>query len=453
MNPQPPRSLQLRLSLWLSLVILGVALVAGAYAFAQAFHDAIEAQDDQLDQIARVVARERSAPAIAAAVRGDEDDDDARIAIQVLPPKGSGLPVPPGGLRQLAADVPDGLQTVRVGDHDWRVVVTALRAGERLAVGQRTEVRDELASAGAWHTVTPLLLLIPTLALLVALLVRGTLKPLRARAAEIDARDDHDLTPVASEQLPREILPFVVAINRLLARVARDMQKQQRFIADAAHELRSPVAALTLQAESIASATTPDDAAQRLATLRSGLQRTRQLLEQLLSMARSQAPAQAAPPCASVHRTVRLVLEDLMPLAEAKAIDLGVQGSIDAVLEVSEVDLSTLVNNLVGNAIRYTPVGGRVDVSLHGSPGEPTLWVEDTGPGIAEAERERVFDAFYRGLGSGEVGSGLGLAIVGTIARRIGARIRLGPSGIEGAAPGLRISVTFKPQVAVTKVT
>ncbi len=444
------RSLQFRLSLWLSLVILLVALVAGALSFSQAFREAIESQDDQLGQIAALLERQRLAPAPAVTSSKLKDEDaDARIVIQALRPSGGGATIPPGELRGLSADLPDGLQTVRAADDSWRVFVKTLQSGERLAVSQRTEFRDHLAIASAWRSVTPLLLLIPILLLLVGLLVRGTLKPLRARAVEIDTRAEQDSSPVASDDLPTEIRPFVVAINRLLLRVAQSIQAQQRFVADAAHELRSPVAALMLQAERIESATTPLEVAERLAPLRAGLRRTQLLLNQLLSLARSQTPGTVAQQQVSIQRVVRQVLEELMPLADAKQIDLGVRGDLEAGLVVPEIDLSTLVKNLVENAIWYTPAGGRVDLSLHSDPATPEemmLWVEDTGPGIPEAERQRVFDPFYRVLGSGAGGSGLGLSIVSMIAQRIGGRINLGPSSIEGAAPGLRVSVTFRGQ-------
>ena len=444
------QSLQFRLSLWLSLVILVVALVAGALSFAQAFREAIESQDGQLGQIAALLERQRLAPVPALTVGKPPDDDaDARIVVQALRPSVASASMPQSELHGLSAELPDGLQTVRTANDSWRVFVKTLPSGERLAVGQRTEFRDHLASASAWQAVVPLLLLIPILLLLVGLLVRGALKPLKTRAAEIDARAEQDSSPVTSDDLPAEIRPFVVAINRLLLRVAQSIQAQQRFVVDAAHELRSPVAALMLQAERIESAATPLDVAERLSTLRAGLKRTQLLLNQLLSLARSQAPGTLARQQVSIEHVVRQVLGELMPLADAKHIDLGVQGDLEAGIMVSEVELGTLIKNLVENAIWYTPIGGRVDLSLHCDPAiaqEMTLRVEDTGPGIPEAERERVFDPFYRVPGGGAGGSGLGLSIVRVIAQRIGGQVSLGPSGIQGAAPGLRVSITFRGQ-------
>jgi two-component system OmpR family sensor kinase len=204
------------------------------------------------------------------------------------------------------------------------------------------------------------------------------------------------------------------------------MESQRRFIADAAHELRSPLTALSLQAERLADAEMSTPARERLTVLRQGIERGRNLLDQLLTLARARSAAELPKSLISIQSIYRRVLEDLMPLAEAKHIDIGVEGAQDAQVLVSEVDAIAVVRNLVDNAIRYTPEGGRVDLSVAMGEGHAVLRIEDTGPGIPLAERDRVFDPFYRTLGSEQVGSGLGLSIVQTIARRIGADIRLG---------------------------
>lgn len=166
-------------------------------------------------------------------------------------------------------------------------------------------------------------------------------------------------------------------------------------------------------------------ARERLTVLRRGIERDRSLLDQLLTLARVRSAADLPQSPVSVQRIYRRVLEDLMPLAGAKHIDIGVEGTEDAKVRVSEFDMIAVVKNLVDNAIRYTPEGGRVDLSVRVSEGSVELCIRDNGPGIPLAERERVFDPFYRALGSEQIGSGLGLSIVQTIAHRIGAEIRL----------------------------
>jgi two-component system OmpR family sensor kinase len=223
-----------------------------------------------------------------------------------------------------------------------------------------------------------------------------------------------------------------VAINRLLARVAQSMTAQRRFVADAAHELRSPLTALSLQAERLGEADLSGAARDRLIALRCGIERSRNLVNQLLSLARAQAAGDDPPSSVSVQLVYRRVLEDLMPLAEAKHIDIGVDGEQDVHVRMSEADLLAVVKNLVDNAIRYTPDGGRVDLSVNAAEDRAVLQIKDSGPGIPLAERERVFDPFYRAPGSDDVGSGLGLSIVKAISDRVGAEIRLSFSDEPG---------------------
>jgi two-component system OmpR family sensor kinase len=231
-----------------------------------------------------------------------------------------------------------------------------------------------------------------------------------------------------------------MAINRMLGRMGKAMDTQRRFVADAAHELRSPLTALSLQAERLAEADMSDEARKRLGDLRQGIRRGRSLLEQLLALARAQSSAESPAAPVSIQDMYRRVLEDLMPMAEAKQIDIGVEGREDAQVWVGALDMTTLLRNLVDNAIRYTPEGGRIDLSVSVAKGEAVLRVEDTGPGIGLVERDRVFDPFYRTLGNEQSGSGLGLSIVQAIARRIGANIRLGFSDAEKQT-GLRVDL------------
>ena len=303
-------------------------------------------------------------------------------------------------------------------------------------------MRDEIARESALRTLIPFAILVPILLFLVGGVIRKMFKPLKKMASDLDQRSEQDLREIADTQLPAEIHPFVVAINRLLSRVTQSMAMQRRFVADAAHELRSPLTALSLQAERLEAADMSPQARERLASLRNGIQRTRSLLAQLLTLARVQESSHGQSEKVSVQHVFRQVLEDLMPLADAKNIDLGVVSEVDANVMAQEMDLKTLVKNLVGNAICYTPDGGQVNLSVRTSDSSVILQVDDTGPGIPEEERDRVFDPFYRVLGNEEMGSGLGLSIVQTIANRIGAEISLGYSN-EQTRSGLCVRVAF----------
>lgn len=425
-------SLRLRLSLWLALAISCMAVLAGAFAFYSAFQQAHELQDDMLRQVAALADRHQlAAPAKNGA--DEHTDNDNKVFVQPLGTHAAGE-------LALPADLPDGLQTVRADGETYRVMVLGGH-GQRLAVAQETSVRDETARDSALLTLIPFLILVPVLLLVVADLVRKVFRPVLDAAAAVDARTEQDLQPIGSAALPSEVRPFADAINRLLARVRLAMDEQRRFIADAAHELRTPLTALSLQAERLATTSLPAEAQSRLTTLRQGIERGRGLLDQLLSMARVQEPSDAAQTqTISIRHIYRQVLEDLLPLAEAKQIDIGVIDGSDLQIFASAIDLGTLVKNLVDNAIRYTPQGGRIDlsVSLRGTTG--ILAVEDSGPGIAEAERNRVFDPFYRILGSDQEGSGLGLAIVHVICTRMGGTVNLAYTD-AARGTGLRVEV------------
>jgi two-component system OmpR family sensor kinase len=429
-------SLQFRLQLRLGLLILGAAAIASALAFGAAYDEAHELQDDLLRQIGAMFDRQHlPAPDIGTGEKPPDSDDESRVLVQLLTP---GRAAHAGG-PQLPAGLPDGLQTVRIGGEVFRVFVRTMSSGERIGIAQEVGLRNEIARGGALRTLAPILILVPVLLLAAADLVRKVFRPIRRLAAEVDQRREVELHPVPASALPAEVRPFVVAMNGLLDRIDQAMKAQRRFVADAAHELRSPMTALGLQAEALAATELPVDAQGRLATLRRGIERSRNLLEQMLALAQAQSPTPGSPAPVSLHRVFRDVIQDLLPLAEAKAIDLGVVGSQDAQLNASEHDLVALVRNLTNNAVRYSPPGGRVDLSISFTDGSVVVQVEDGGPGVPLEERERVFEPFYRLPGTEEIGSGLGLSIVRAIAERLGGHVVLADS--SHTPTGLTVSV------------
>ncbi len=447
-------SLQLRLSLWLTVAILAVAALAGVLSFAAALDEANELQDETLRQVSKMYARGHvPAP--------NEPDpfsagDKERVVVQLLSAKPSdSAAIPLDTIPGRLAALPDGIHSQTVNGTAYRMLLATLPSGERLAVAQDAAVRDESAREGALRTLLPFLIVLPVLLIVVAVLVRRLFQPMALLAREIDQRDqrsEQDLQELATHGLPAEVRPFVVAINRLLARVAQAMQAQRRFVADAAHELRSPLTALSLQAESLAgslaAAELPPPALERLAALRLGIERSRVLLNQMLALARAQSPLPAPPAPVPLQRIFRRVLEDLYPLAEQKNLDIGMAEGADVAVLADEIDLLVLVKNLVDNAIRYTPAGGRIDLrALDGGPA-PRLQVSDSGPGIPPEQRQRVFDPFFRTLGNEHAGSGLGLSIVATVAARLGAQLQLDWSD-PAAASGLQVTVVFPPHPAL----
>ena len=434
-------TLKFRLSLGLSLAVILTGIVGGLFAFRSAYEEAHEAQDDQLRHIADLFDQDHL-PAKNDSMTEPltHSDEDSRFFIKLLSPPSSS-PATVASDWVLPLDLKKGMHTIRVGDHAYRVWVKPLDNDFKLAVAQSTDVRDEIAQDDAQHALLPFLVLLPGLLIAIAFMVRSAFKPVAHLTREIDLRRDVDLHPIEEQGLPAEISPFIKAINHLLKRISDSMEIQQRFIAAAAHELRSPLAAMVIQSERLAQAPMSDVAQERLRTLVQGLERSRGLVEQLLTLARAQADSPLPAERVSVQRVFRRVLEDAWPLAEQKKIDIGLIDENDQTLEVSEADLTILIKNLVENSIRYTPEGGRIDLSVSRQDANCVIAVEDNGRGIPADEREPVLEPFYRMLDTGHLGSGLGLAIVKSLMDRWQGTLRL--LDATQFDSGLRVELVF----------
>jgi signal transduction histidine kinase len=290
-------------------------------------------------------------------------------------------------------------------------------------------VRRELARAHALRTMLPVMVLLPLLAAALWFGAERALRPLSMVARELHARDPALLSPLPEERRDDEILPLVRALNDLLRRLSAALDEQRTFVADAAHELRSPLTALKLQLqllERAADTTTRSEAGARLAT---GIERASRLVEQLLALARNEPDTgeQTFAPL-QLGEVVREAIAEVVPLADARGVELGLEAD-DGVSVRGDADaLRILARNLADNGVRYTPRDGRVDVSVRRDDGEAVIEVADTGPGVPVADRVRVFDRFFRRRAGDESGSGLGLAIVKAIAERHHGRVELGES-------------------------
>ena len=425
MKPAP--SLRLRLAASLTLTTLLVALVAGIAAYHAIHAEANDYQDDILRQTAVLIDPHNPPP------RADLDDDN-RIDIEAVARTGRYG-------RFLGKNPGDGYHDLRRHDRPYRAYIHTYPGGERLALIQDTESRDQIASASAWHAILPLLLLVPILALTSLYTIHRALRPVRRLTRDIEARADDDLSPLADDGVPQEMRGIIHATNRLLARIDATLRREKRFIADAAHELRTPMTALTLQAERLAPHTHEPAARAQLDTLRAGIRRTATLLEQLLLLARSQHHENRAPAMSRVQDAYRQVIETLLPLADRKHSDLGIATDADATLPLPAAELYTLSKNLADNALRYSPPCSRIDLDLAVAADAITLIVEDNGPGIAADERARVLDPFYRKLGSDEEGTGLGLAIVKSLCDKHGAVLTL--KDAQNYPHGLRVEIRF----------
>jgi signal transduction histidine kinase len=331
------------------------------------------------------------------------------------------------------AGLSEGLHTVDWNGHSWRVLVSIVPEGGRVAVAQQTEVRDEIARHSAARTLIPLLVLMPVLIVLVRQVVARALSPVAKLARHVDTHAMAYAANLPDVDIPSEIEPFVRSIRRLLGELTGALAHQQRFVANAAHELRSPVAALQLQVANVERVLTEGPARERLATLQNGIARMQHLLEQLLSMARSEAPAAHDMAPVALSEVAKEVIATLVPQAQAKGVDLGMDRCEAGVcVQATPVDLATLLHNVAENAIKYGASGTAVTLSIYAEQDDAVILVVDDGPGIAAEHLPRVFEPFYRVAPAGESGSGLGLSIVAAIAKRLGGRLTL-TSGGRGA--------------------
>jgi len=334
-----------------------------------------------------------------------------------------------------------GFSTVTTPEGRWRVF--GVQAVTRvIQVAQPLSVRERRAAELALQTLKPFALLLPVLALLIWVAVGLALEPLQRLTAQVKARRVDALDALPGERLPDEVQPLVMALNELLGRLRAALERERAFMADAAHELRTPLTALHLQMGMLARASSEGEREAAMSTLAAGVQRAIHLVEQMLMLARQEPRPDNPRVPVRLDELAREIVAELVPLADAGHIDLGVAAAQPATITGDPDAVRTLLRNLVDNAVRYTAAGGRVDVTAESTAGGARLTVTDDGPGIPPEERTRVFARFHRRAGTAPPGSGLGLAIVKAIADAHGATVSLG----EGpGAKGLAVTVVFPP--------
>ena len=430
------QSLQVRISIALILMFLPLSIIAGAFSYYQTYHEAEELQDDLLRQTAAYINPKTT--------DYTQIGSENHILIQTF---GQEDTVP------LSNTLGEGFHTIKGGvdddddddDDEYRAYIHQTPQG-KIAVLQETEYRDDLAATAAYQSVLPLLIALPLMILLTVWITYRAMRPVKTLSASLGQRRSDDLSPLDGEGVPSEIQGFVTAINQLLQRTGENIRRQQRFIADAAHELRSPLTALSLQAERLTKLPQSDEAREQTSLILQSIQRNRHLLEQLLTHARAQgSETQRNLTDISLQAQFRRVLQELMPLALNKQQDIGVAVENDLRIRADDTEIYTLIKTFTDNAIRYTPAGGRIDIGFSETPTTLTIWVEDDGPGIPAAERSRVIDAFYRILGTEQQGTGLGLSIADAIAKRYGGKLILADS--RNFAHGLLIQAELNKQL------
>ncbi|MEB0032212.1 ATP-binding protein [Undibacterium sp. RTI2.1] len=442
-------SIRAKLSVFLIAAAILTALLIGLITY----RHTLKENEDLLDYQLRQIALSLRDQGVVADPSYYQQGDALDVVIQIWNSNGSMLylSVPGAPLFDRATlgftDVDVQLNiSLNTYPKRWRVFSVATR-DRIIQVAQPLDLRTDLAATAALRSLTPLLAFVPLMALLIWWTVGNSLLPLQRVANEVEQRDARSLEQVAETDLPSEVVPLITALNSLLARLQQAFSSQRAFVADAAHELRSPLTALKLQLQLLGNA--PDDAAkkQALDQLNQGVDRSSHLIEQLLIAAQTdpadtQIQLQAYAPSTNIAELTRQTIADLFPIAQSRELQLELAAPEQLLIPVDAARLSILIRNLIDNAIRYTPNGGQVHTSVidHGSQVE--LLVEDSGPGIAPSDRERVFSRFYRlnNHPSQQTGSGLGLSIVKNIVDQHGAQITLTSSALGG----LKVSVIFQ---------
>jgi two-component system sensor histidine kinase TctE len=312
----------------------------------------------------------------------------------------------------------------------------------QIHAAERVTARDEFARQIILRMALPQGILILLAGLAVWYGVGRGLAPLSTLRGELESRSHRDLSALSEEQAPREVRPLIHAMNDLLARLGTAIAAQQRFIADAAHQLRTPIAGLKTQTELALRQSQPGNAQETLRQLQTATEQSARLVNQLLSLARAEPGAKLGHVVERLDlaRLARDATTEWVPRALARSIDLGYDGETGAAwIQGDPFLLRDMLGNLLDNAIRYTQRGGQVTVRVAGDGATVALSVEDNGPGIPGPERKRVFERFYRVLGTGTEGCGLGLAIVREIALSHHAGVELAP-GADGKGTVVRVS-------------
>ena len=432
-------SLRARL-LWL--LLIAIMLAAGAQAFI-AYRTALAETDVIFDYQMQQMALSLR-PGLPIGNRLSEglatDDENLDFVIQVWTADGLRI-FQSTAQSQLPQRAVLGFSNVQARGTTYRLF-SVVAGTQVIQVAQDLAARRAMAGNLALRTVSPMLVMVPLLMLVVWWVVSASLAPVARVRQQVAARQADELGELDERDLPDEISPLVRELNLLFRRVRQAFYAQKSFVADAAHELRSPLAALKLQVQGLRRAT--DDGGRDVAVnrLNAGIDRATRLVEQLLVLARQQSSSVIGTKTEPVDLTAlaRRVLADVAAPAMSRQIDLGLVQADQSVVSGQEEALRILIRNLLDNAIKYTPVGGTVNLAIRCQDDQTLLTVEDSGPGIAAEERQRVFDRFYRVSGADGNGSGLGLAIVKTIADLHQATLSIDSSESLG---GLRVTVTF----------
>lgn len=435
-------SLRWRILLGVLAAVTLAWMTVGIIAYREARHEAEELLDAHLAQSATLLF----------AFLGDEAHEldehqprhryDKKVAFQIWEGEDRLLTHSAGAPQTRLTEKNDGFSNTDVEGKSWRVFSTWDPKHRYLVqVADAARSRDKVSEEIAWHLLLPLLFGLPLLGLALGSFVFAAFRPLKQLADSIAAQAPERLQSIALSTAPREIVPILERLNLLFERVTRAQEDERRFTADAAHELRTPLAVMQTYAEVASAASDEATRRQALDSLVSGSRRAARLLDQLLTLTR--LDAQAGLPESEPCKLRALVIETVAPLALSaieKGVEIEVEEGGEIVLDGAPMLLQVLIRNLVDNAIRYTPGGGSVLIGLTSSDGSICLQVSDSGPGIPAEKTSEAIARFRRLDPSGTEGHGLGLSIVDRIAELHGASLEIGRSATLG---GLEVRVVF----------
>lgn len=446
---QGPRSLQGRLLALVLGLVVGVWIVTAVLTWMDVRHELDELLDSHLAQAAALLVAQQA---------GEIEDDDhginapslhryaPKVAFQVfhegrLALRSSNAPRTP--MLAFTGSAEEGFRTIAMGDAMWRVFATHGRERDtQVFVGEQIDSRNAILWAVLRSVLTPMLFALPLLALAAWWAVRQGVSPMRALGRTLAQRQPQALQPIALDGAPSEMAPMLDALNSLFRRIGELMASERRFTADAAHELRTPIAAIRVQAQVALASTDDSERAHALQATLQGCDRATRLVEQLLTLSRLESGHAPALGSVDLGVVVRHVAADVAPLALAKDQTIEVDAAAGCLVNAEATLLSVLVRNLVDNAIRYSPPGATVKVAIHSATDGVKLTVDDSGPGMSTADIEHLGERFFRVIGSGQSGSGLGWSIARRIATVVAAEMCVSRSASLG---GLCVEVRFPP--------
>jgi signal transduction histidine kinase len=424
----PMCSIRRALMLWLVPLFLLVGVLSAVASYWSYSMMVSTFMDEQMQQLATAIGDNRSVQ--PAPLNAERVEKWGAYVVQTYDTKGA-LQVTSWPDVRVPLQSSQGFHQVRQDGRTWRVYTLPAEAtgGSSVQVLQSDRFRAKLAAERAGTAVAPVLLLLPLCMLALWGVARAMSRALQDIGRQAAQQDEHHISELSVAHVPKEIEPLVGSFNSLLRRLRDAFATQRHFVQDAAHELRTPIAAIGLQVENMRQDVNCQASAERFAQLESGVRRAQRLVDQLLRLSRQEAAGADGPAIVDLQSQLRESISTLIGLADQRNIDLGIVAQAPEAgaltLHCAAADLRSLLDNLIENALRYTPEGGVVDVRLLQDGGRLAVEVVDTGPGIPQEMLPRVFDRFFRVPGNGSNGSGLGLSIAQAAAQRCGLLLTL----------------------------